>query len=425
LLYLLLLFLTFKNLHMRMKILFGFFTMSILFATVFISCDKDLSTTISNDSTLTEISELKSEPITGQYIVVLNDEGARAEVIPSNYQAALTAVMEMGREIVKEAGIDPDKVFVSYASAIVGFAVRDISPMELSKLSRNDEIQYIEQDQTVSVVGGPPGGGGGGGSCANNNAEMTPCGIPLVNGGQNYTGNKKAYILDTGIDLTHADLNVANYGFNAFTNGRDGNSLNDGNGHGTHCAGTLAAIGGNNIGVVGVAAGALVVPVKVLDSRGSGSISGVIAGVDYVGANGNSGDVANMSLGGGASTALDNAVLNASSGGVWFVIAAGNSSADANNYSPARVNGPYVRTISSMTCSATWSSFSNFGMPPIDWIAPGSAICSTYKDGGYASLSGTSMAAPHAAGVILIKQGNPNSCGNVSHSSGSYPRICN
>src|SRR5690606_21119592 len=110
--------------------------------------------------------------------------------------------------------------------------------------------------------------------------------------------------------------------FNAFTSGRDGGSLTDGNGHGTHVAGTIAAIN-NNFGVIGVAPGATVVPVKVLDSRGSGSYSGVIAGVDFVGAKGNTGDVANMSLGGPVSEALDAAILAASSK-VKFVLAAGN-----------------------------------------------------------------------------------------------------
>jgi subtilisin family serine protease len=397
------------------------FSLSIL---TFIGCEKEKQFDSDVTSDLMEIANFQSQPIANQYIVVLNDAGPRARVAPSDYDLALARVLNTGKDMAIKANIDPEKVTRSYAASITGFVISGISQDELSRLQRNSAIKFIEQDQTISIYGGPPRGGGSS-ACANSNSEVVPCGVTAVNGGANYTGNKKAYILDTGIDLTHADLNVANYGFNAFTSGRDGNSLNDGNGHGTHCAGTLAAIGGNGIGVVGVAAGALVVPVKVLDRNGSGSISGVIGGVDYVGANASTGDVANMSLGGGASTALDNAVVNASISGVWFVIAAGNNSANANNYSPARANGPYIRTIASMTCSGSWSSFSNFGMPPVDWIAPGSAVCSTYKDGGYASLSGTSMAAPHAAGVILVKGANPNTCGNVSHSSGSYPRICN
>jgi subtilisin family serine protease len=217
----------------------------------------------------------------------------------------------------------------------------------------------------------------------------------------NYSGNNVAYVVDTGIDLDHPDLNVdASRGFSAFTSGRN-KGLDDGNGHGTHVAGTIAAID-NSIGVVGVAAGAPVVPIKVLDSRGSGSISGVIAGVDFVGANGNAGDVANMSLGGGVSSALDAAVLNASNNGIWFVIAAGNSSTDANNASPARVNGANILTVSAMDSNDRFASFSNYGNPPIDWCAPGVGINSTWIGGGYRSISGTSMASPHVAGIRLL-----------------------
>ncbi len=221
-----------------------------------------------------------------------------------------------------------------------------------------------------------------------------------MKGGQTYSGSKKAWVIDTGIQLNHPDLNVdQSIGFSAFTRGKDA-SFDDGNGHGTHVAGTIAAID-NDFGVVGVAAGATVVSIKVLDSRGSGSNSGVIAGVDFVGANANNGDVANMSLGGGASTALDNAVLAAASKGIVFVIAAGNSGANANNFSPARVNGNNIYTISAMNSSDVWASFSNFANPPIDYCAPGVGVNSTWISSGYRSISGTSMAAPHAAGVLM------------------------
>jgi subtilisin family serine protease len=406
-----------------MKLKYVYASMFFLFAggLFFIGCVKDENTKEETTAVVQHNDPIsfKSEPITGQYIVVLNDLGPRAEVSPGNYEEMLLQVLNASKDLVAKEGIDPSKVIRSYTSSIVGFVITNITESEAQRLEKNPSVEFVEQDQTINLMGGPPGGGGG--SCATNTSETIPCGITAVNGGSNYTGTRKAYVLDTGIDLTHSDLNVASYGFNGTTE----SGLNDGNGHGTHVAGTIAAIGGNGRGVVGVAAGALVVPVKVLNRRGSGTNSGVIAGVDYVGANGNAGDVANMSLGGGASTALDNAVLNASSGGVWFVIAAGNDSANANNYSPARVNGTYVRTIASMTCSGAWSSFSNFGMPPVDWIAPGSSVCSTYNGGGYASLSGTSMATPHAAGVILLRGANPNSCGTVSHSSGTYTRICN
>lgn len=366
-----------------------------------------------------------SSTIPGQYIIALETEGlspaGRAAQLP--YEEGQALIAKEGKKLLGKHGIADSKLNLTYSSAMIGFSVVELDDAELERLLADPSVRYVEQDQLITLQGGPPGGGGSGG-CADNNSESTPCGISVVGGGANYTGNKKAYVLDTGIDLDHPDLNVANYGFNAFTSGPDASSPDDRNGHGTHVAGTIAAIGGNGLGVVGVAAGALVVPVKVLDRRGSGSISGVIAGVDYVGANGSAGDVANMSLGGGASSSLDDAVINASSGGIWFVIAAGNSSADANNSSPARANGPYVRTIAAMDCSSNWASFSNYGMPPIDYIAPGVSVCSTLNGGGYTSYSGTSMAAPHAAGVILATAGNPSTCGSVTYNGVSYPKIC-
>jgi subtilisin family serine protease len=144
----------------------------------------------------------------------------------------------------------------------------------------------------------------------------------------------------------------------------------------------------------------------------------VIKGVDYVGANGVSGDVANMSLGGGVSSALDNAVIAAAAKkGVAFTLAAGNESDTANNHSPARAGGvssnDTVYTVSAFgQTSDRFASFSNYGNPPIEWAEPGVSVLSTYKGGGYATMSGTSMAAPHLAGILV--QGNVSKCGDVT-----------
>lgn len=378
----------------------------------------ELTPSLAQESKLIRYS---GENIPGQFIVVLQDDAL--SVNPDSrmaYEEAQETAMSDCRSLLSVHGIDGEKIQHVYSQSIVGFSVGNLQDSELRLLLADPKVKYIEQDQIIRLEGGAPGGG----SCATNNSESTPCGIPVVNGGAPYAGGHKAYVLDTGIDLDHADLNVASFGFNAFTSGKDANSLDDGNGHGTHVSGTIAAIANNGKGVKGVAAGALVVPVKVLGSNGSGSNSGVIAGVNYVGANGTPGDVANMSLGGGISQALDDAVLSASSDGTWFLVAAGNSSANANNYSPARVNGTYVRTIAAMTCAGSWASYSNFGVPPVDFIAPGSSICSTYKGNTYSSLSGTSMATPHAAGVFLASAGDPSTCGSVTYGGATYPKIC-
>ena len=293
-----------------------------------------------------------------------------------------------------------------YGHALQGFAVR-ASARGIEMMQRNNpRIDYCEQDQVMAVVGpiealGKPGGGGGTGP-----VEITPPGIIRVGGGATSGFLGAAWVIDTGIDLAHPDLNVAALATTAAPRGSrnfvtNESSPNDTNGHGSHVAGTIAGVD-NLIGTVGVAAGAQVIAVRVLNRRGSGSNSDVIAGVDYVRQHGRAGDVANMSLGGGISPALDLAVTNASAV-VKFALAAGNSSVDANTSSPARVNGLNIYTVAASNNTGTaWASFSNWGKPPVDYAEPGVSIFSTWKDGGYNTISGTSMATPHLAGLLLL-----------------------
>ncbi len=287
-----------------------------------------------------------------------------------------------------------------YRVAFQGFSANLPAQAVEQLKARNPKIAYCEQDQIAAAPPirqeAKPGGSGG---KVTQPAQETPWGIARVKGGAAGTFGT-AWVIDSGIDLSHPDLNVDLTRSRSFLGGKT--TARDENGHGTHVAGTIAAYN-NSIGVIGVAPGARVVSVRVLDRNGSGSNSGVIAGVDYVAANGRPGDVANMSLGGGISQALDTAVANAAAGGVKFVIAAGNSSTDANNSSPARVNAANVYTVSAFANGNTWASFSNYGNPPIDYAEPGVAIKSTWLAGGYNTISGTSMAAPHLAGILLAQ----------------------
>ena len=290
--------------------------------------------------------------------------------------------------LLKKHGIDENGIVEVYGTALQGFTVK-MAPGQLKKLEEDVDVQYIEEEQIISISGKV--------KPIPSPAETMPWGITRVGGG--VASNGVAWIIDSGIDLDHPDLNVD------INRSRDFISLrkpspDDQNGHGTHVAGTIAAID-NEIGVIGVAAGATVISVRVLDRNGSGTTTSVIAGIDYVAANGSAGDVANMSLGGGISTALDNAVYTASQTGVKFVLAAGNESMDANNSSPARVNGSNIYTVSAMDSQNSFAYFSNYGSP-VDYCAPGVNIYSCYKGGTYATLSGTSMAAPHVAGLLLI-----------------------
>ncbi|AHM59789.1 peptidase s8 and s53 subtilisin kexin sedolisin [Flammeovirgaceae bacterium 311] len=359
------------------------------------SCQQDADL----ESVSTDLVESnQSAVIEGQYIVVLKEDAINGRIqLSGDYETRKAAVKSAVLSMFANARLSEDMLGEVYGSSIYGFAAK-LDEATVARLRKDPGVASIEQDRIIMLA--PPAGkgpGGGGGSTT----QATPWGITRVGGAADGTG-KTAWVIDSGIDLDHPDLNVdASRGFNAFTSGRDGGSPDDGNGHGTHVAGTIAAKD-NSIGVVGVAYNATVVPIKVLDSRGSGSYSGVIAGVDFVAANGKSGDVANMSLGGPVSDALDLAVVNAAAKGVKFVLAAGNETDNANNHSPARANGTNVYTISAMNSDNRWASFSNFGNPPVDYCAPGVSINSTWKDGGYNTISGTSMAAPHAAGVLLL-----------------------
>jgi len=357
-----------------------------------------------------EILELKSaSSVKKSYIVVLQDADVELELSKvKGYEKKQIAMKSATDRILKRAGITGSEVSHVYGNALKGFSVM-IPPGQLKKLEADPSVKYIEEDQVAVLIHptkGKPGGGGG-----STTGQTTPWGITRVGGAGNGTG-KTAWIIDSGIDQDHPDLNVDTNRSASFLSGNEANNPDDQNGHGTHVAGTIAAVN-NSIGVIGVAAGATVVAVRVLDRRGSGSYSGVIAGVDYVGANGQQGDVANMSLGGPVSTALDQAVVNAAqSSGVKFALAAGNDGDNANNHSPARANGNNVYTISAMNSSDVMPYWSNWGNPPIDYCAPGVSIKSTWKDGGYNTISGTSMATPHAAGVLLL--GTAHTDGTVS-----------
>ena len=391
--------------------------------TAMVSCSQDETTELPT----TEEAQAKqsySEVIPGQYIVVYRETGKMS----GDYRLNSLQVQQKTQEVLTMNAVEGAEVVQVYSAAISGVALK-MSKSDALKLSKSNDVAYVEQDRIIALAPpcGTPNGGpceepptdGGGDTGGDTGSQTTPYGISRVNGGITYTGSNVAWIIDSGIDLDHEDLNVdASRGFNAFTSGRDSGAPDDNNGHGTHVAGTVAALN-NNVGVVGVAAGATVVPVKVLDARGSGSYSGVIAGVDYVGANGKSGDVANMSLGGPTSDALDSAVKAAAAKGIKFALAAGNESTDANNSSPARVNGTNIYTVSAHDSSDRFASFSNYGNPPVDYAAPGVSITSTWKNGGYNTISGTSMASPHVAGILLL--GNISNGGTVTGDKDGNP----
>jgi subtilisin family serine protease len=312
--------------------------------------------------------------IPNQYIVVLNDQAKAAgdrTALAATDAFSLTA--QFGGAVTEV-----------YGHAIKGFAVQ-MSEAEAIRLSQDPRVAFVEEDSIMEAV------------VTQNNA---PWGLDRIgqrtlplNGAYSYTttgSGVNVYIIDTGIRRTHTQFGGrAVIGFDAIGDGRN---TNDCHGHGTHVAGIVGA------STYGVAKAVRLFAVRVLSCSGSGSNSGVIAGVNWVTQNHIDPAVANMSLGGGISTALDNAVRNSIAAGVTYSIAAGNSNTNAANSSPARV--AEAITVGSSTRTDTRSSFSNFGSV-VDIFAPGSSILSTWRtsDTATATLSGTSMAAPHVAGV--------------------------
>ncbi len=380
---------------------------SLLFGTAitFAACTFTACDTETNEPATAAVQEIlpattdNGAIIAGQYIVVFSQDGTLRMDGDATYAQQVDAVRSFGNNILADNGIQHAVIEQAYGKTITGIAVK-LSATEAAKLGKDARVAYIEPDRVVTL--GKPGSG----TVTASSTQAVPWGITRV--GRASGVGKTAWIIDTGIDLDHSDLTVNRTLSKTFiTSGRDAKNADDNNGHGTHVAGTIAAKN-NTFGVIGVAYGASVVAIKVLDGSGSGAYSGVIAGVDYVAAKAKSGDVANMSLGGPVSTALDNAILNAANKGIKFALAAGNESTDANYSSPARVNHVNVYTVSAMDSQDAFAYFSNYGNPPIDYCAPGVSIKSTWKGNTYNTISGTSMASPHVAGLLLLGTVNTN-----------------
>ena|SRR5829696_2724000 len=321
----------------------------------------------------TKTPSLQQDPaghtIPNQYIVVLKE--------------GLSDPSAVGKEHAQRYGA---RVLHTYQHALKGYAAR-IPDRHLDEVRTDSKIDFVEPDKTVYAE-----------------AQVLPWGIDRVQAdlsstragnGSGAVSNVHAYVIDSGI-YRHADLNVVKH-VNFTGDGKN----TDCYGHGTHVAGTVAAKD-NSRGVVGVAPGAQLTGVKVLGCSGTGALSGVIKGVDWVSANAKKPAIANMSLGAGPhpSKALDDAVRNSARSGVFYSVVAGNKGEDACLHSPARAgagtnNG--IATVAATDGSNQEASFSNYGRC-VDIWAPGVRIVSTKLGGGTTTMGGTSMAAPHVGG---------------------------
>jgi aqualysin 1 len=317
------------------------------------------------------------------------DQGPPEGVIPGQYIVVFKGEVQDPTAVARaHAQRHGAEILFTYQHSIEGYAAR-FPEGRLDKARADEQVAYVEPDETAYAQ-----------------AQTLPWGINRIDAdasstdagnGSGAVSNVNAYVIDSGI-YRHTDLNVVGH-----VNFAGGNNT-DCNGHGTHVAGTVAARD-NASYVVGAAPGAPLPGVKVLGCNGSGSYSRVIKGVDWVTANARKPAIANMSLGGPSSQALDDAVTeSAASSGIFYSIAAGNDGVDACTQSPARVGAGTINgiaTVAATDTSEAETSWSNYGSC-VDIWAPGANIRSTSKAGGTTTMSGTSMAAPHAGGGAAL-----------------------
>jgi subtilisin len=351
--------------------------------TIFITsaCKKEDSKTSTEEDCFVRTSSSNGTVINNQYIVYFK------ETTTARSQSTVS-IKSNGIQLLQKFGIAPDKYVETFSGQINGCLVA-VNSAEAKTLLQDSRVAAVEPDKIIAL------------STCFKVVEPT-----LVTWGTKRVGygdgtGKTAWVVDTGIDFTHPDLNVDVNRSRSFV--ENVSTAADDNGHGTHVAGIIGAKN-NSIGILGVASNASLVAIKVMDKDGEGKLSAVINALNYIGATAKAGDVVNMSLGEeGISEYLDKVVLNLAGRGILFSIAAGNDKKPAMEFSPARVNHANVFTVSAIDSLDNFASFSNFGNEAVDYAAPGVRITSCYLNGKYARLSGTSMAAPHLAGLLLLK----------------------
>lgn len=364
------------------------------FILIFTSCKKEKDASSSSTNTDNCVSgqslnitskSVNTDIIPGQYIISYNSSVINARTISK------ARLNELSNTILQKHSIKANALQQSFAGEPGGF-IANLSNDELVNLKKDPAVQTIEPDRIVKL-----------GTCF---TVATPTlitwNVKRVGYGDGI--GKRAWIIDSGIDFDHPDLTVDASLSKSFVSGQT--SAKDENGHGTHVAGIIGAKN-NDFGTLGVASGATLVSLRVLDKDGEGNLSSMIQALAYVNANGAAGDVVNMSLGADTtSQILNQQVKNTAARGIYITIPAGNDHVAANGFSPGNVNGANIYTVSAIDSLDNFASFSNYGNDVVDYAAPGVRVLSTWPDNRYAYISGTSMSAPHLAGLLLLKGNN-------------------
>jgi len=344
-----------------------------------------LAITLALGTSAAMASEYRSvdRPIPGKYIVVLKEDALQGPGRSGQAPGMAKAVENAAVDLAARFSLNVDRV---YGHALPGFAV-SASPKAIERLLRDPRVDYVEEDGYVELSGTQSNATWG---LDRSDQRDLPLNGSYV---YSYVGTYvRAYVIDSGILASHTDFGGRVLAGATAIN--DGRGSSDCNGHGTHVAGTIGGA------TWGIAKDVRLVPVRVFGCTGGSSNSTIIAGIDWVRANHVKPAVANMSLGGGASSSIDTATNNLINAGVTVVVAAGNDNANACNYSPARVSNAI--TVGSTTSSDYRSSFSNYGSC-VNIFAPGSSIRSAWYTSNTATntISGTSMASPHVAGAAV------------------------
>jgi hypothetical protein len=353
------------------------------------------------DDCITGASVSDGSIIEGKYIVIYKDNAINAKSITAQ------RMTEISEDALSRNNISEKTLENSFTGEPGGF-IASLSESEAARLREDESIEAIEPDRIIALS-----------NCFTVvEPRLITWNIQKVGFGDGI--GKRAWIIDTGIDFDHPDLNVDVTKSKSFISGIT--SARDENGHGTHVAGVIGAKN-NTFGVLGVASGATLISLRVLDKDGSGSLSNIIQALAYVSANASAGDVVNMSVGddSGISEILDRQVQNTAAKGIFFAIAAGNEHEAANKHSPGRANGPTIFTVSAIDSLDNFASFSNFGNDVVDYAVPGVRILSTYLGNRYAYMSGTSMAAPHMAGLLLLKGAGISQSGTAKNDPDGAP----